>query len=107
MHFFKKIVDFLFDTKMPWFVRTIFHNIFGYVDHNLVKCASKFYLAENENIVEFVEESNFDLIIGDPFEIRRPLLSWEYDIPLSFNTRWALFGDAGEILTGKLALNRY
>ena len=27
--FFKHFVEFLFDTKMPWFVRPIFHNLFG------------------------------------------------------------------------------
>ena len=27
--FFKHFVEFLFDTKMPWFVRLIFHNLFG------------------------------------------------------------------------------
>ena len=48
-----------------------------------------------------MEESEFDLIIADPVEMLGPLLSWKYDIPLSFNTRWAMYGDAGEILTGK------
>ena len=76
------------------------------VHHNTAICASKFFLPENQNIVRFVEESEFDLIIADPIEILGPLLSWKYDIPLSFNTRWAMYGDAGEILTGKFSLIR-
>ena len=76
------------------------------VHHNTAICASKFFLPENQNIVKFVEESEFDLIIADPIEMLGPLLSWKYDIPLSFNTRWAMYGDAGEILTGKFILIR-
>jgi len=102
--FFKHFIEFLFDTKMPWFVRPIFHNLFGSlalanVHHNTAICTSKFFLPENQNIVKFIEETKFDLIIADPIEMLGPLLSWKYDIPLSFNTRWAMYGDAGEILT--------
>ena len=57
-------------------------------------------MPENQNIIKFIEETEFDLIIGDPIEMLGPLLSWKYDIPLSFNTRWAMYGDAGELLTG-------
>ena len=32
--FFKHFVEFLFDTKMPWFVRPIFHNLFGSLGEN-------------------------------------------------------------------------
>ena len=83
----------------PYFIPMIL--ALANVHHNTAICASKFFLPENQNIVRFVEESEFDLIIADPVEILGPLLSWKYDIPLSFNTRWAMYGDAGEILTGK------
>ena len=71
------------------------------VHHNTAICASKFFLPENQNIIKFIEETEFDLIIADPIEMLGPLLSWKYDIPLSFNTRWAMYGDAGELLTGE------
>ena len=58
-------------------------------------------MPENQNIIKLIEETEFDLIIGDPIEMLGPLLSWKYDIPLSFNTRWAMYGDAGELLTGE------
>ena len=58
-------------------------------------------MPENQNIIKFITENEFDLIIGDPAEMLGPLISWKYDIPLSFNTRWELYGDAGEILTGE------
>ena len=71
------------------------------VHHNTAICASKFFLPENQNIVKFVEKNEFDLIIADPIEILGSLISWKYNIPLAFNTRWAMYGDAGEILTGE------
>ena len=63
-------------------------------------------MPENQNIVKFVEKNEFDLIIADPIEILGSLISWKYNIPLAFNTRWAMYGDAGEILTGESTLNR-
>ena len=62
-------------------------------------------MPENQNIRKFIEETKFDLIIADPIEMLGPLLSWKYDIPLSFNTRWAMYGDAGEILTGEFTFD--
>ena len=58
-------------------------------------------MPENQKIINFIEETQFDLIIADPIEMLGPLLSWKYNIPLSFNTRWAMYGDAGELLTGE------
>ena len=41
--FFKHFVEFLFDTKMPWFVRPIFHNLFGSLDAHTTAGLSRFY----------------------------------------------------------------
>lgn len=103
----KEVIDLVFSGRIPKALFMPFQEIFGNlallgVAYPVGGCATALKtVPENEHIRRYIEMEKFDLILSDPLDLAGPLLSWEYNIALAYNTRWTWGGDAGQALTGE------
>ena len=104
--FFKDVIELIFSGKIPKFLFYPFQEIFGMAallaaSYPIGGCASALQTEPaNDYLLKYIENEKYDLIISDPLDLVGPLLSWRYDIALTYNSRWTWTGDAGQALTG-------
>ena len=92
----------IFDERLPdfWirFLASLYDRmLFAGIAYQTSSCVKALFESpENQNILNFIEENNFDMILSDPLDLAGPLISWKFQIPLVYNTRWGQRGDAGQ-----------